>query len=68
MSHDNAENENLNKKPLTWMQINQDLQTALHTWEDLTQKYANRASPEEQQLQEMKRLLNELKSKMQDFE
>lgn len=47
--------------------LNSDLQNALNTWEDLTEQMAEKVSPEEEQLQEVKRLLVELKSKLQQF-
>ena len=47
--------------------LNSDLQNALNTWEDLTEQMAEKISPEEEQLQEVKRLLVELKSKLQQF-
>lgn len=47
--------------------LNSDLQSALNTWENLTEQMADKVSPEEEQLQEVKRLLGELKSKLQDF-
>ena len=48
--------------------LNQDLQDALNTWDNLTEEMASKLSPEEEQLQEVKRLLSELKSKLNEFE
>ncbi len=47
--------------------LNSDLQSALNTWEVLTEQMANKMSPEEEQLQEVKKLLGELKSKLAEF-
>lgn len=47
--------------------LNSDLQNALSTWDTLTEQMANKISPEEEQLGEVKRLLGELKSKLQEF-
>ncbi|KYG62483.1 hypothetical protein AZI86_16760 [Bdellovibrio bacteriovorus] len=48
--------------------LNQDLQDALSTWDTLTEEMSTKLSPEEEQLQEVKRLLSELKSKLNEFE
>ena len=47
--------------------LNSDIQQALNTWEVLTEQMATKISPEEEQLLEVKRLLGELKSKLQEF-
>ncbi|MEK2644862.1 hypothetical protein [Bdellovibrio sp. BCCA] len=47
--------------------LNQDLKQALDTWDVLTEQMSNKISPEEEQLQEVKKLLGELKSKLQEF-
>ncbi|GEM_PF-2033047 len=47
--------------------LNKDLKQALETWDALTEEMSNKLSPEEEQLQEVKRLLGELKSKLQEF-
>ncbi|KHD87650.1 MAG: hypothetical protein OM95_13215 [Bdellovibrio sp. ArHS] len=47
--------------------LNKDLTQALNTWDNLTEQMSNRVSPEEEQLQEVKRLLGELKSKLNEF-
>lgn len=47
--------------------LNQDLKQALDTWDVLTEQMSNKLSPEEEQLHEVKRLLGELKSKLQEF-
>jgi hypothetical protein len=56
-----------NNKRSIFGHLNSDLQSALNTWENLTEQMADKVSPEEEQLQEVKRLLGELKSKLQDF-
>jgi len=52
----------------SWDHINSDLKSALDTWEDLTDKMANKLSPEEEQLQEIKSILGSLKDKLKAFE
>lgn len=47
--------------------INSDLKSALDTWEHLTEKMTTKVSPEELQLTEVKRLLQDLKSKLNEF-
>lgn len=48
--------------------LNSDLKQALNTWETLTEEAAHKVSPDEEQLQEVKRLLGELKSKLNQFD
>jgi hypothetical protein len=50
-----------------WSAINKDLKQALNTWEILSEEMAHKISPEEEQLQEVKRLLGELKDKLKQF-
>jgi hypothetical protein len=52
----------------TWQQIQQDLRSALDSWTEMTQRPKAKKSPEEQQLEDMKRLLANLKSKIREFE
>ncbi|WP_413569957.1 hypothetical protein ACLWBD_05725 [Bdellovibrio sp. HCB117] len=47
--------------------LNKDLTEALNSWDTLTEQMSNRISPEEEQLREVKRLLGELKSKLNEF-
>lgn len=47
--------------------LNSDLQEALNSWEVITQQMANKISPEEEQLLEVKRLLGDLKAKLKEF-
>lgn len=47
--------------------LNSDLKSALDTWDVLTEQMAHKVSPEEEQLQEVKKLLSELKSKLAEF-
>lgn len=47
--------------------LNQDLKQALNTWDTLSEQMVNKRSPEEEQLQEVKRLLGELQSKLKEF-
>lgn len=48
--------------------LNQDLKDALNSWETLSEEMSHKLSPEEEQLQEVKRLLSDLKSKLSEFE
>lgn len=48
--------------------LNQDLKDALNSWETLSEEMGTKLSPEEEQLQEVKRLLSDLKSKLSEFE
>lgn len=52
----------------SWDHINSDLKSALDTWEELTDKMANKLSPEEEQLREIKSILGSLKDKLKAFE
>lgn len=52
----------------SWDHINSDLKSALNTWEELTDKMANKLSPEEEQLREIKSILGSLKDKLKAFE
>ena len=54
------------KRPL-FGHLNTDLQSALNSWEDLTEKTSDKASPDQEQLTEVKRLLGELKNKLKEF-
>lgn len=47
--------------------LNQDLKQALNTWDTLSEQVVNKRSPDEEQLQEVKRLLGELQSKLKEF-
>lgn len=52
--------------------LNPDLKSALSqaldSWETLTEQVLNKKSPEQEQLEEVKRLLTDLKSKITQFE
>ncbi len=52
----------------SWDHINSDLKTALDTWTELTDTMANKLSPEEEQLREIKSILGSLKDKLKAFE
>lgn len=47
--------------------INHDLKSALDTWSELSEKLTGKVSPEQEQLKEIKKLLGDLKNKLQDF-
>lgn len=51
----------------SWSHIESDLKDALNTWSDLTHELANKISPEEKQLQEIKSLLGTLRDKLKEF-
>lgn len=55
------------KPKKSWAILNQELKNALNTWEVLSEEVGTKISPEEQQLQEVKRLLTELKDKLKQF-
>lgn len=50
-----------------WGQIKKDMTLALSHWEEITKKYEGRMNKDELQLQEIKGLLKELKSKLDLF-
>ncbi|WP_413288226.1 hypothetical protein [Bdellovibrio sp. HCB337] len=50
-----------------WNNINSDLKSALDTWTTLTDQLANKISPEEEQLREIKNILGTLKDKLNEF-
>lgn len=47
--------------------LKQALSQALDSWETLTEQVSKKRSPDEEQLQEVKKLLGELKSKLNEF-
>ena len=48
--------------------LNSGLREALSSWETLTEEVANKVSPDQEQLLEVKKLLGELKRKLNQFE
>lgn len=58
----------MSRKPLLGT-LNTDLQSALNTWDVITtaEPPAKKANPGSEQLQEMKKLLGELKNKLAEF-
>ncbi|QLY26647.1 hypothetical protein [Bdellovibrio sp. KM01] len=48
--------------------LNADLKQALDTWDVITETMTNKVSPEQEQLQEVKKLLGDLKAKLAQFE
>lgn len=48
--------------------LNSDLKQALDTWDVLTETMSNKVSPEQEQLQEVKKLLGDLKAKLAQFD
>ena len=61
----------MNDQPETkikpWKHIESDLKSALDSWEQLSRKYNNTISEEEQNLLEMRRLMAEIKNKIEDL-
>ncbi|MGZ3742620.1 MAG: hypothetical protein ACXVBQ_02075 [Pseudobdellovibrionaceae bacterium] len=51
----------------SWDHINTDLKGAIDTWTDLTGKLANKLSPDEVQLREIKSILVTLKDQLKVF-
>ena len=64
MSHDNDEKHS---SP-SWGRLQEDLKSALDNWTELSAKARARKSPEEMQLDEIRRLLGDLQAKIEDFE
>ncbi|HRO68546.1 MAG TPA: hypothetical protein PL182_13325 [Pseudobdellovibrionaceae bacterium] len=64
MSHDN---DGKHSSP-SWGRLQEDLKSALDNWTELSAKARARKSPEEMQLDEIRRLLGDLQSKIQHFE
>lgn len=60
-------NDNDEKKK-HWKSIQEDLKSALDSWTDLSQKARVRKSPEQQQMEEIRRLLGDLQSKIRSFD
>lgn len=48
--------------------LNSDLKQALNTWDVLTETMADKVSPDQEQLREVKKLLGDLKAKLAQFE
>lgn len=48
--------------------LNKDLKDALSSWDSLTAEMSKKVPPDEQQLQEVKKILGELKAKLNEFE
>lgn len=66
MNHDSPENDK--KSPASWRKIQSDLQSALDTWSTLSNQCQGRKSPEEVQLEDMRKLLSDLQEKLRCFE
>lgn len=50
-----------------WADLHDNLTNALNTWEHLSVESEQKLSPEQEQMNEVKRLLNELKNKLREF-
>lgn len=58
--------KNLSKKGL-FGDLNADLKNALDSWDTLTEQVSDKLPPDQEQLLEVKRLLGELKSQLDEF-
>ncbi|MFZ4403573.1 MAG: hypothetical protein ACOYOK_05665 [Pseudobdellovibrionaceae bacterium] len=54
-------------KDQAWPQLQNDLQDALQSWQKVSQQSENKTSPDEVQLEEVKKILLDLKEKIKDF-
>lgn len=61
-----ATTKGLSKKGL-FGNLNSDLKNALNSWDTLTEEMSDKISPDQEQLLEVKRLLGELKSQLDEF-
>lgn len=76
MSHDSEKThphpplleKNSEENAASWLQIQHDLRGALDTWTTLSQKSTGKKTAEEKSLEDMRRLLADLKSRMKEFE
>lgn len=67
-SSENVHSANSNdKKQQNWLKIQSDLKQALNTWDELSIQLADKKSPEEEKLEEFKRLLNDVKTKLNEL-
>ena len=48
--------------------LNSDLQNALQSWDNVTEQVAKKVSPDQAQLREVKKILSDLKSKLEEFD
>ena len=60
-------NDQPETKTKPWKHIESDLKSALDSWEQLSRKYDDTISEEDQNLLEMRRLMAEIKNKIQDL-
>ena len=63
-----VENKGLSLKKSLFGSLNTELKQALDSWDNLAQEVKTKKSPDEERLQEVKRILGELKSKLDQFE
>lgn len=50
-----------------WLELNSDVRSALGSWNDLTEKYDGKMNRDQEQLHEIKSLLQELQKKLKVF-
>lgn len=62
------ENKGLGLKKNLFANLNTELKQALDSWDNLAQEVSTKKSPDEERLLEVKRILGELKSKLDQFE
>ncbi len=60
-------NDQPETKTKPWKHIESDLKSALDSWEELSRRYDDAVSPENQKLDEMRLLLKEIKNKIEDL-
>ena len=60
-------NDQPETKTKPWKHIESDLKSALDSWEQLSRKYDDTISEEDQNLLEMRRLMAEIKNKIEDL-
>jgi hypothetical protein len=63
-----VENKGLGLKKNLFANLNTELKQALDSWDNLAQNVSTKKSPDEERLLEVKRILGELKSKLDQFE
>ncbi len=57
----------VNTPKSNWSQLNQNLSTALKTWDELSLSQNSQLSPDEEQLREIKKILKDLQSRINEF-
>lgn len=55
------------QRPARWQILQSHLDTALHQWNEISTQMEGELSPDQKQLQEVKNLLQQLKTKLEQF-